>query len=403
MLTLKSFLMLLFCGVMLLMAPIGCRNTDNADPVNPTQTRKLVKSTLVGEYSRADLRGRFTGVLSIFQVFIRNNVQVYRIEYNTTNTDGKAIVASGALLVPVGDLVENKSLPLLSLQHGTIQNDNDAPSNYQSGSEAYTFGSIFAAQGYIISAPDYIGYGASKDLPHPYEHNKSLASASLDMLRASREFIADNNLSWDKRLFVAGYSEGGYATMALQKKIEEETNNEFNLVASSCGAGAYDKPAFMREIINNRTSGVDYINRLYVWVLTTYDRTYGLNRPATYYFKPPYAAQVAANEANTNINVSLNTTFTDGFKAAIANGTDQAFLKAVQDNDIHDWKPRTPTRLYHGDADDTVFYLNSVNAYEAMQKRGATNVELKTLRGANHATGIIGFITGTYEFFGGIQ
>jgi len=400
MLTLKSVLTLLVCGLMLLTAPIGCKNADQTDPVSMAPGRKLIRSTLVGEYSQQDLRNRYTGVSSLFQVFIRNPIKVYRLEYNTTNTDGKAITASGALIVPV---VDKKALPLLSMQHGTIQNDADAPSNYQSGSEAYTYGSVFASQGYIIAAPDYIGYGASKDLPHPYEHNKSLASASLDMLRASREFIADNKLNWDNRLFVAGYSEGGYATMALQKKIEEETNGEFNLVASSCGAGAYDKPAFMREIINNRTSGVDYINRLYVWVLTTYDRVYGLNRPATYYFKSPYAAQVTAQGANTNIGVSLNTTFTDSFKAAVNNGTDQAFLAAVQDNDIHDWKPRTPTRLYHGDADDIVFYLNSVNTYNAMQKRGATNVELRTMRGANHATGIIEFITGTYDFFGGVQ
>ncbi len=399
----KSLLTLILCSLLLFVVPVSCKKADTNDLVNPVPERALVKSTFIGEYSQANLRSRFTGVSSVFQIFIRNDIRVYRLEYNTTNTNGKPIRASGALLVPTGNGVQNKALPLLSMQHGTITNEDGAPSNYTSGNEAYTYGSVFASQGYIISAPDYIGYGASKDLPHPYEHNKSLASASLDMLRASREFIADTKLLWDKRLFLAGYSEGGYATMALQKKIEEETNGEFNLVASSCGAGAYDKPAFMREIINTRTSGVDYINRLYVWVLTSYDRIYGLNRPATYYFKPPYAAQVAASGNDTDINVSLNTTFTDSFKVAVNNGTDQAFLKAVQDNDIHDWKPRTPTRLYHGDADDTVFYLNSVHAYEAMQKRGATNVELKTLKGANHATGIIGFITGTYEFFGGIQ
>ncbi len=403
MLSLKSFLTLLLCSSMLSVVSTGCKKAGDPDLTNPVPERTLVKSTLIGEYSQADLRNRFTGVSSVLQVFIRNDIRVYRIEYNTTNTDGKLIRASGALLIPTGNAVQNKALPLLSMQHGTITDEGGAPSNYTPGNEAYTYGSVFASQGYIISAPDYIGYGASKDLPHPYEHNKSLASASLDMLRASREFIADNKLNWDSRLFVAGYSEGGYATMALQKKIEEETNGEFNLVASSCGAGAYDKPAFMREIINSRTSGVGHINRLYVWVLTTYDRIYGLNRPATTYFKSPYAAQVTAQGNNTDITVSLNTTFTDSFKAAVNNGTDQAFLKAVQDNDIHDWKPRTPTRLYHGDADDTVFYLNSVNAYEAMQKRGALNVELKPLRGANHATGIIGFITGTYEFFGGIQ
>ena len=220
------------------------------------------------------------------------------------------------------------------------------------------------------------------------------------MLRATREFLSDNNVGWDKRLFIAGYSEGGYATMALQKKIEEETGNEFNLVASSCGAGAYDKPAFMKQIVNEPTSGITSINRLYVWVLLTYDRIYGLNRPMSYYFKEPYATQIAARGKDMDINVSLHTIFTDSFKKAINDGTDVDFLKAVQDNDVHDWKPRTQTRLYHGDADDTVFYLNSQNTYQAMQNRGATNVTLETLRGANHATGIIGFISGTYSFFG---
>jgi predicted peptidase len=42
---------------------------------------------------------------------------------------------------------------------------------------------------------------------------------------------------------ITGYSEGGFATMALQKKMEEQFPNEFNLVTSSCGAGAYNKTA----------------------------------------------------------------------------------------------------------------------------------------------------------------
>lgn len=400
MLTLKTSLMLLVLGITLLNAPTACQKAQSDDPVIPALPEPtLVSSSLIGEYSISQLRSRFTGAGSFFQLFVRYPIKAYRIEYTTTNTDGKRVTASGALIVPVGPA----SSPLLSMQHGTIRSDTDAPSNYRSGSEAYTFGSVFASQGYIIAAPDYVGYGESKDLPHPYQHNESLGTASLDMLRAAREFMADNAVNWDKRLYIAGYSEGGYATMALQKKIEEETGDEFNLVASSCGAGAYDKPAFMREIVNTRTSGVGYINQLYVWVLLTYDRIYGLNRPMTYYFKEPYASQVAASGPDANINVSLNTAFTDSFKQAINDGSDKAFIAAVQDNDIHDWKPRTPTRLYHGDADNTVFYLNSKNAYEAMQQRGATNVQLRTMRGATHATGIVEFITGTYEFFGGVQ
>jgi pimeloyl-ACP methyl ester carboxylesterase len=395
---LTKSLLLLLLGGMVLVAPTGCQTSNVLDPAAPTRT--LVSSSLISEVSASQLRNRYTGPTALFRFFVRYGVKAYRLEYNTTNSDGKPVKASGAIIIPTGAAA---SVPMLSMQHGTIQNDADAPSNFNSSSEAYTFGSLFASQGYIIAAPDYIGYGASKDLPHTYEHRASLATASLDMLRATREFLTDNKVGWDKRLFIAGYSEGGYATMALQKKIEEEASSEFNLVASSCGAGAYDKPAFMKQVVNEPTSGIASINRLYLWVLLTYDRIYSLNRPMSYYFKEPYATQIAARGKDVDINVSLHTTFTDSFKKAINDGTDTDFLKAVQDNDIHDWKPRTNTRLYHGDADNTVFYLNSQNTYQAMQDRGATNVTLETLRGANHATGIIGFISGTYSFFGTLQ
>jgi pimeloyl-ACP methyl ester carboxylesterase len=401
MLIMKSFFFLLLVGSLLMVGPTGCQTSSVLDPVAPSAPEKtLISSSLISEVSPSQLRSRYTGVTAVFQLFVRYGIRAYRLEYTTTNTDGTKINASGLVIVPVD---ANKQVPVLSMQHGTILNDADAPSYFGRGSEAYTLGSLFASQGYIVSAPDYIGYGASKELPHTYEHRASLATASIDMLRATREFIREKEIGWDERLFVAGYSEGGYATMALQKKIEEETGDEFNLVASSCGAGAYDKSAFMRQIINEPTSGVASINRLYVWVLLTYDRIYGLNRPMTYYFKEPYAAQIAANGKDVTINVSLHTTFTDSFKKAINEGTDVDFLKAVQDNDIYDWKPDTRTRLYHGDADDTVFYLNSQNAYEAMQKRGAANVTLETLKGANHTTGILGFVTGTYSFFGATQ
>jgi pimeloyl-ACP methyl ester carboxylesterase len=386
-------------GSMLLVMPTSCKQSEKNESVTPAPARTLVSSTLIGEYSTSQLRGRFTGVNSALQFFIRYGIKAYRLEYTTTNTDGQTIKASGALIIPVVPT----AVPLLSMQHGTITSENDAPSNFRSSSEAYTFGSVFASQGYIIAAPDYIGYGASKELPHTYEQRNGLATASLDMLRATRDFLSDQKINWDKRLFIAGYSEGGYATMSLQKKIEEETGTEFNLVASSCGAGAYDKPAFMKQVINDKTTGVDYVNRLYVWVLQTYDRVYGLNRPMSAYFKEPYATQIAAQGMNASINVSLNQTFSDSFKLGVNDGTDKAFLAAVQDNDVHDWKPNTPTRLYHGDADEIVSFLNSQNAYDAMQKRGATNVQLIRIPGATHATGILSFILGTYDFFGSVQ
>ncbi|MBC8155771.1 MAG: alpha/beta hydrolase [Bacteroidetes bacterium] len=387
---------------MLTLSPTGCKKAAPADVVAVPKSA-LVSSDLIGQYSADQLKSRYNGASSVFRVLIRYGIKVYRVVYTTTNTDGRTIRASGALIIPD----TQSAVSLISQQHGTITDDNAAPSYYKTSSESYSFGSVFSSQGYIIAAPDYIGYGVSKDLPHPYEHRSSLATASLDMLRAAREFLEANRITgakanWDGRLFLAGYSEGGYATMALQKKLEEDPD-EFNLVASSCGAGAYHKSAFMREIINTKTSSASSITRLYVWVLLTYDRIYGLNRPMTYYFKEPYAARIATEGYRAEISVSLNETLTDSFKKAINDGTDTAFLNAVADNDIHDWQPRKPTRLYHGDADVTVSYINSANAYTAMKARGATNVALIPIRNANHATGLPAYILGTYGFFSEVQ
>ena len=371
----------------------SCSRDDEPTVV---QNQYLVESSVIAELSKDQVIQQVTALSPLLSGFVRNGVKAYRITYKTKNTDGADITASGALIVPI----TTQPASLLSVQHGTIFSDDQAPSNFQAGSEAATAGSLFGALGYIIAYPDYIGYGASKSVPHPYEHRASLASASLDMLRAAKEFLRDQNeVDWNEKLYLAGYSEGGYATLSLQKKIEEEASTEFNLRASSCGAGAYDKTAFVKYLVNNETSGVAGFNRSYLLVTLTYDRIYGLNRPASYYFKEPYATQIQQQGINASINVSFNKILTDSFIKAINEGTDQTFLNAVADNNVFDWKPVTPTQLYHGTADRLVFYFNSQNAFNAMTKRGATSIALIPIQGGDHDTSLSDYLFGTLTFF----
>lgn len=380
----------------------GCKNDVPVVPTEPNQY--LVSSALIKTLEKDAIiaeAGASDPLLKTFaQTQVKNGVSVYKITYKTKNTDGASITASGALILPTTD----QSVAMISIQHGTITADTQAPSNFNQGSESATLGTLFGSIGYVISYPDYIGYGESKSLPHPYEHRASLASSSLDMLRAAKEFLkGQKDVKWNNKLYVGGYSEGGYATLSLQKKIEEEASSEFNLRASSCGAGAYDKTAFMKEIINNTTHGVASYNKLYLWVLLTYDRIYKLNKPTSYYFKEPYATEIAKLNTGYSIAQSLNTIFTDSFKKAVNDGTDTGFINAVADNDVYNWKPKTPTRFYHGDKDQLVFYFNSVNAVNAMKKQGATDVELITIPNGDHASSITTFLLGTFTFFTSTQ
>jgi dipeptidyl aminopeptidase/acylaminoacyl peptidase len=325
---------------------------------------------------------------------VKNGVKQYKIVYNTTNTDGTTIKASGALIVPVG---LTDAPPLLSYQHGTIFDDNDAPS-YLTATGEGQIATVLASFGYIVSAPDYIGFGASNNLPHTYEHREGLANAGLDLLRAVKETITNEKINWNNKLYVAGYSEGGYATMSLQKKLEETASTEFNLKAASCGAGAYNKTLSFKTLVSTKSSGVANHNASYIWVLLTYDRVYKLNRPLTTYFIEPYAAQIQSQKQNAVITGSFDGLLTATIKKSITDGTDTALQAAVTDNDIFDWKPKTPTRLYHGDKDTYVAYFNSTTAADAMKKRGA-DVELVTVAGGDHDTSISTFFLGTLAFF----
>ncbi|WP_159472623.1 S9 family peptidase [Dyadobacter sp. 3J3] len=391
----KSWLLLIW----ILLFFTACSNDDDKD-VTPEANQYLVSSTFIRDVSKEDIVKSASAIDASVSLYVgalaKNAVKAYKITYKTKNTDGAEITASGAVIIPV----TSESLSMISVQHGTITSDAAAPSNFQPGSEADSFGSLFASIGYIIVYPDYIGYGASKDLPHPYEHRASLASSALDMLRAAKELLKQQTeVKWNEKLYIAGYSEGGYATMCLQKKIEEEASSEFNLKASSCGAGAYDKTAFMKYVINSSVNTVASYNSLYLWVMLTYDRIYKLNKPKTYYFKDPYAAQIEQLGIANPINVSFNTILNDSFKTAVNTGRDTGFITAIGDNDVYNWKPKTPTRLIHGTADPLVFYFNSVNAVTAMNKLGAADVVLVPVPGGTHSSSIPQYLITTLGFF----
>jgi len=391
-----SFRYLGFLLIWSLLILNSCKD-DDTKLVPPTEENVYLKeSTPITSLTKAQIIEKTGNLSGLVTAYVKNDIKVYKITYKTKNTDGTDITASGALIVPV----VTGPASMISVQHGTITDPGDAPSLFKDGSEGSSFGSLFGSMGYIIAYPDYIGYGASDNLPHPYEHRASLASASLDMLRAAKEFLrGQKEVKWDEKLYIAGYSEGGFATMSLQRKIEEEASSEFNLRASSCGAGAYDKTAFMKHIINDQTDGVAGYNSLYLWVLLTYNNIYKLNKPAPYYFTEKYASKVASSGRNVSIAESFHLALNASFKKALNEGTDTGFIDAIGDNDVYKFKPKTPTQLYHGTKDPLVFYFNSVNAYTAMQKLGATNVTLIPVEGGTHSSSIVTFLLGTLNFF----
>ena len=193
----------LLVAVALILPFTHCKK-EEAKP-DPSASQYLLSSNLIGKYDKNAIASR-VALLPGASGIAQYGIQVYKLTYQTTGEDGKPVTASGALLIPV----LSQPLPLISYQHGTIRKEDErlVPSNYNAAGEVWSILSLMASNGYVVTAPDYIGYGASKDLPHPYEHAPTLASSSLDMMRAAKEFCAKENIKLNSKNFLLGYSEG---------------------------------------------------------------------------------------------------------------------------------------------------------------------------------------------------
>jgi hypothetical protein len=152
---------------------ISCEGKKEKD-TGPQPDQYLIESKLKTELSKDSIVqiARISELPGI-EKQIKSNVKIYEITYKTKNFDGTDIVASGIVLIP--DVSQAASM--VSIQHGTALSDQDVPTTFAAYAEPALVGPLFAGQGYITVMADYIGYGSSKAVPHPYEHRASLGSS----------------------------------------------------------------------------------------------------------------------------------------------------------------------------------------------------------------------------------
>lgn len=318
-----------------------------------------------------------------------HDVSCHRLTYSIVYKE-KKIAVSGLMTIPIG--VEDP--PLLSFQHGTLTSKASAPSlaDYRNFLGFQTFPAImFASYGYITFVPDYVGYGASAEYFHPYLMDEPIATAVVEMIKAGKTFLEDNNILFDQnKLFLAGFSEGGYATLAAQKKIESADEHGLIITASAPGGGTYDLAYTFSLVIERKHYSSP---SLLGFALTAYNDFY-LKRPLTDIFQEPYASRVESlfndnlsiEEADSQLNTSLDKLLTPSFLLEMQ--SDEASLKKqLTLNSVCNWKPRVPTRIWHGTADDISFYVNAERAYKKFIENGAdpTIVTLVRVPGAGHA------------------
>lgn len=156
-------------------------------------------------------------------------VDFYYFKYWTVGPDNSAQQASGALMVPTGPAAPcTGPRPIVLYAHGTATESayNIAAisdTSNSANSESALVAAVFAAQGYIVVAPNYLGYDISTLGYHPYLIGGENAVVMMDALTAARTALLSTftpATSDSGKLYVTGYSEGGYVAMATVKAMQ---------------------------------------------------------------------------------------------------------------------------------------------------------------------------------------
>jgi len=371
----------------LLLISIGC-----SDDEQTSETIVLIEAESILTRSSSELQNFMeTSGLDLPIEEIIYDVEVFRVTYTTLHK-GEEIVASGLVILPETD----QPVGMLSFQHGTIAAHNQAPSVLPLSSEELIFYSALASPGFIAVIPDFIGFGSSTHIMHPYYVEELTSSVIIDNLKAAKNLADQKDTDFNGKLFLAGYSQGGYATMATHKAIEEDGLTGFNLVASFPASGGYDVKGMQETFFSLDT----YDEPFYLaYVARSYQSTYDWTQPLSDFFQEPYASLIPdlfdGSKSGGEINDELTNIIADLVQPTLLSDIDtdsdyNFIVTAFEENSLLDWTPQKPMYMYHGTEDITVFYQNSIDTYNKLISNGASEliVTFTPLPAATHGSGV---------------
>ena len=302
---------------------------------------------------------------------VRYGVRTYRLVYRTVSATGQPTTASGLLAVPVSTA---RRLNVVSFAHGTEIYRGDAPSMQPHGFEpasAYTYSSA----GFATIEPDYLGLGTGPG-PHPWMDVPSETTATVDMLRAARTYLADHGRTLRSRVFITGFSQGASAALGFGRALQRGALPGFRLGVLAPISGAYDlRHAELPALLDGELVRLNPDPRLgakYSVVYTAYGLV-AFNRLHRFYtspaevFQAPYAGTMQRLfDSNHTAQQVINGTPGTLRKLLTARGFallrhpsgGLATVLRIDDSVCH-WAPAAPARLYFATHDEQAVNANT--------------------------------------------
>lgn len=306
---------------------------------------------------------------------MKYDLRMFTVSYYTEDLEGRRVPASGVLILPV--TAEGARLPLLSLQHGTLLEKRQAPS-LSNGPELGIAVAMASASGLMMSLPDYFGLGM-ESLNHPEQQHRycqwaPLAGDSGDMLLAVTRLLQNESFrrevnavpTHDGRLFLTGYSEGGYASLGLHRAMEEhpEQFGGLQVTASAPLSGGYASSTVMLDRLLERKTLPFPSFAAYLWI--SLNRTTGIFPAPAFYLSRPYDETLPplfdGQHPEALISKKMPPIPSDillpQVRTALENRTGQ-FFSAIKANDLagdddSGYRLRAPVHFIHGAEDELV-------------------------------------------------
>jgi pimeloyl-ACP methyl ester carboxylesterase len=391
--SLRSNLKIAVVAVILIFSVLSCTK-DTTTPSYTNFVSKEVALQLTQEYMSGliDLASESNPELSAIKPLIVTDVTVYKVVYKTT-VDNQEIEASGLVCVPASA----GNYPVLSFQNGTNTVNAGAPSMLPSD-YSYEMIELIASLGYVVVIADYPGFGSSSTIPHPYLIKEPTVRSIVDMLYSVREFVP--GLAGIKLLneyYLLGYSQGGWATLALHKALEQDYNSDFDLKGSACGAGPYDLYLLMQGMVDVPVYPMPVYLGYIVNAYTAYNQ---ITNPVSDIFNEPYASRIStlyngmltSSEINGQLTTSVPDLLNPGFLAGFDTAPEYSSVRyALDNNSVSAWHTYKPLLLLHGSDDTDVNPISTENMYSELLAAG-TSADIVTkviIPGANHSGGIV--------------
>jgi pimeloyl-ACP methyl ester carboxylesterase len=350
----------LFLALLLMVGSTAQTLAVAAVPAGTEQVASGVSYQLIGHWDVDKLNQilkvdtpKFFGI-TVAYTPARNGVRLYRIIYSSVIPElgNKPVVASGLLAVPDKAAI---SFPLFSYQHGTVYGKEQVPSFPDQSPETQLALAQFAGQGYVVIGADYFGMGTSP-APQGYIVKGSQQQACYDMLMASRAVLSRMHVSTDK-LFLGGWSQGGFVTMAFLEKLEK---TGVKVDAAATASGPFDGQALLTGFLDfPRKNDADWASILFVLTPFSFENYYGI----------PGLAHAVINDAYYDVARKIY----EGQPSAAANlpadlhklvrpeyFDPQYFANSaygrliIEKANAYRWIIKSPVRNYYGEKDEIV-------------------------------------------------